>query len=95
MFGRGTIENALAGTGLPVACRYGDCETQGFVKPSTDYGGWYKSKFYRFRKKWFCPEHYQKGRDIDNKFYQNWQTPDPYTEIEELSAEEELYNLLD
>lgn len=94
------MEEALVQIGLPVTCAYADCGVKGFVKPATDYGGWYKSKMFRFkiRKRWFCPEHYEKGREIDNKFYENFKTPDPYTDTELKSMEEtqdELYKLLD
>lgn len=84
--------------GLPVACAFGDCEAKGHVKPQSDYGGWYKSKMFRFRprKRWFCPEHYEQGRAIDNKFYENYRTPDPYPEKAQVEkTEEELYKLLD
>lgn len=94
------MEEAIIQVGLPVTCAYGDCGAKTFVKPSTDYGGWYKSKFFRFRfkKRWYCPEHYDKGREIDNKFYENFKTPDPYTdkELESMEAtQDELYKLLD
>lgn len=93
------MEQALLQVGLPVTCAFGDCDTTGFVKPRSDYGGWYKSKLFRFkRKRWYCPEHYEKGREIDNRFYQNYATPHPYPDEEAkaiLSTEEELYKLLD
>ncbi len=91
------MEEALINVGLPVKCAYGDCGEKGFVKPHSDYGGWYKSKFFRLRpkKRWYCPEHYDKGREIDNKFYENWRTPDPYTEKDTPNIEAELYALLD
>jgi hypothetical protein len=92
------METALEyGLGLPVTCGYGDCGQKGFVKPRTDYGGWYKSKIFRFkpRKKWFCPNHYEHGRQIDNRFYANYMTPDPYPDTGEGSIEEQLYALLD
>lgn len=91
------MEEALIQVGLPVTCAFGDCGTKGFVKPATDYGGWYKSKFFRlrFKKRWYCPEHYEKGREIDNRFYENYKTPDPYPEESVEKTEEELYKLLD
>ena len=90
------MEAALEAVGLPVSCAFGDCEVKGFVKPRTDYGGWYKSKLFRFkRKRWFCPDHYEHGRAIDNKFYENFKTPDPYTDDETEHAVNELYKLLD
>lgn len=83
--------------GLPVTCAFGDCGTKGHVKPQSDYGGWYKSKMFRMRprKRWYCPEHYEEGRAIDNKFYQNYLTPDPYSESELEATQDELYKLLD
>jgi hypothetical protein len=91
------MEEALRQIGLPVKCAYGDCEVTGHVKPGTDYGGWYKSKMFRFkpRKRWFCPEHYEDGRRIDNKFYENYRTPDPYPEQEAEATIDELYKLID
>lgn len=86
------MEQGLIEVGLPVKCY--KCKKNGFVKPRTDYGGWYKSKLFRFKRlRWFCPEHYEVGRAIDNKFYENYKTPDPYPEPED--ATEELYKLLD
>lgn len=91
------MDQALIQVGLPVKCAYGDCESKGFVKPHSDYGGWYKSKFFRFRprKRWYCPDHYEEGRAIDNKFYENYRTPDPYPEQQTENTVDELYKLLD
>jgi len=92
------VEEAIIQVGLAVKCSYGDCETAGRVKPATDYGGWYKLKMFRLRnwkKRWYCPEHYEQGRELDNRFYENWKTPDPYTEKDTANIEEELYALLD
>lgn len=94
------MEEALIQVGLPVHCGWGDCEITGFVKPKCvdpTHGGWYKSKMFRFRikKRWFCPDHYEKGRELDNRFYENLKTPDPYTEKDTANIEEELYALLD
>jgi hypothetical protein len=89
------MEQALIQVGLPVTCGLGDCETKGFVKPWTDYGGWYRSKLFRRRprQKWFCPDHHQEGQAIDNRFYENYKTPDPEPEPENVEAD--LYKLLD
>lgn len=89
------MEQTLIRIGLPVKCAYGDCKAKGFVKPQSDYGGWYKSKMFRFKmhKRWFCPKHYEKGRELDNRFYENYKTPDPYPEKE--ATVDELYKLLD
>jgi len=96
------MDQALIQVGLPVTCAYGDCGTKGFVKPrnteNTDYAGWYKSKFFRLRlrKRWFCPEHYEEGQRIDNQFYENYKTPDPYPEeAVQAATVDELYKLLD
>lgn len=92
------MDQALIQIGLPVCCAYGDCGTTAFVKPHSDYDGWYKSKFFRLRprKRWFCPEHYEKGREIDNRFYENYKTPDPYLEKKGVETTvDELYKLLD
>lgn len=93
------MDQALIQVGLPVKCGWGDCETTGFVKPKCvdpSHGGWYKSKLFRLKKKrWFCPEHYEEGRVIDNKFYENYKTPDPYPEEQVEQTVDELYALLD
>ena len=85
------MEEALIQIGLPVKCIYANCQSRGFVKPRSDYGGWYKAKIYRKRKKrWFCPEHYEKGEELDKRFFEDYKTPTP-----EISTEEELYKLLE
>ncbi len=98
------MDQALIQVGLPVTCAYADCGITGHIKPAfadPEHGGWYKSKMFRFkpRKRWYCPDHYEDGRRIDNTFYENYRTPDPYPEevaqakVEETT--EELYALLD
>lgn len=89
------MDHALIEVGLPVKCR--KCRKEGRVRPNTNYDGWYKSKFFRLKRyKWFCTEHYELGREIDNRFYENHKTPDPYPEEETPERiEEELYALLD
>ena len=89
------LDEVLIQVGLPVKCR--KCRTGGFIKPMSDYGGWYKSKIFRFKRlKWYCPEHYEIGRHIDNQFYENYKTPDPYKENEVVQdTTDELYKLLD
>lgn len=93
------MEEALIQVGLPVKCAYGDCGVTGFVKPAfvdPKHGGWYKSKLFRFkRKRWYCPAHYEEGRAIDNRFYENYKTPDPYPEQETEATVDELYKLID
>lgn len=86
------VIEVIAHVGMPVTCR--QCKVKAFVKPNTDYDGWYKSKIFRFKRlRWFCPEHYEIGREIDNRFYENYKTPDPEPEPENVEAE--LYNLLE
>ena len=89
------MDQAIIKVGLPVTCR--KCKVKGFVKPHTDYGGWYKSKIFRLQRlRWFCPDHYEDGRRIDNHFYENYKTPDPYPEeVAQEKATEDLYALLD
>lgn len=91
------MDQALSKVGLPVKCAYGDCKAKSLVRPQSDYGGWYKSKLFRYKQhlRWFCPKHYEKGREIDNKFYENYQTPDPYPQEEIDKTQDELYKLLD
>lgn len=90
------MDQAIIQVGLPVKCAYGDCKATGFVKPASDYGGWYKSRLFRFRisKRWFCPKHAQKGKDIDKKFYEMTKTPAPAAEPAKETVED-LYALLD
>lgn len=82
------METALAKIGLPVKCR--KCREPGLVKPATDYGGWYKSKLFRSpHLRWYCPEHYEIGKAVDERFKTIGITAEPDT------TEEELYALLD
>ena len=92
------MDQALIQVGLPVQCAYGDCGQKGFVKPRSDYGGWYKSKLFRFRprKRWYCPEHHDFGKQRDDHFYDRYKTPEPPVEEKVTeSTTEELYKLLD
>jgi hypothetical protein len=83
------VDMAIELVGCPVKCR--KCYAKGMVKPGTDYGGWYKSRFYRLQKyKWYCPEHRAIGEKVDWQFYESNKTPEP-----KLSTEDELYKLLD
>ena len=110
------MEPALLNVGLPVLCAGATdeairCDLRGFVKPGTDYSGWYKSKLLRgySTKRWFCPEHASDGKEIDDRFYARYQTPaaELMKEIQadkvmldkmettEKSPLDELYDLLD
>lgn len=96
------MDQALIQVGLPVKCRWGECDATDFIKPrfvDPIHKGWYKSKMYRYKNKhWYCPEHYEKGREVDNHFYENYKTPDPYPDGGTEDPEEtvdELYKLLD
>lgn len=86
------MEEALIKVGLPVKCA--KCKKEGRVRPK-DYGGWYKSRLFRLRpkKRWFCPEHHDIGKRMDEHFYDISQTPQPDTTVED--STEELYKLLD
>lgn len=91
------MDEALIQVGLPVKCR--KCRKEGRVKPlfvDPDHGGWYKSKLLRSTpNRWFCPEHYEIGREMDNHFYENYKTPDPYPEQKQVEATvDELYELI-
>lgn len=80
------MDEALRQVGLPVHCAGVDdqqmrCEAQGLVKPDKHYGGWYKSKLLRghstpLTKRWFCPEHARQGKELDDRFYQRYATPE-------------------
>lgn len=83
------MDHALLNYGLPVRCRV--CLDTAFVRPRTDYDGWYKSQlFRRTGRRWFCHKHAADGKMTDDKFYQRYATPEPVA-----STEEELYKLLD
>ena len=96
------MDHALLQVGLPVACAIEDCEIKGFVKPQSDYGGWYKAvkRFTAWKKRWFCPEHYDEGKKIDH-LYDNFKTPVftpivvPDSEPDEPEDIEKLYALID
>lgn len=87
------MEYALLKVGLPVKCR--KCRVKGFVKPH-DYQGWYKSRLLRMKpNKWFCPEHFEVGKAMDDRFYKEYDTPAPEPiEIVE-GTTEALYALID
>lgn len=48
------MEEAIAKIGLPVKCHI--CKIGAYIKPRTDYGGWFKLKSLN-RILWYCPEH--------------------------------------
>lgn len=85
------MEEYILRVGLPVKCR--KCGAKGDVIPRTDYGGWYKSKMLRKSNKWFCPEHYQVAKDMDDRFYKLSKTPE--VKIVPMDTVDELYKLLD
>lgn len=84
------MDQALIQVGLPVKCR--KCLTPGRVKPSSDYDGWYRLRI--SRKEWFCPEHAKIGKDMDQRFYEKYKTPEPAVDPDKEDIEE-LYKLLD
>lgn len=82
------MDEVLVKVGLPVKCR--KCRVRGFIKPGSDYGGWFKSKlFTRPHLRWYCPEHAEIGKAVDARFNTMGITALPDT------TEEELYALLD
>lgn len=86
------MEEALIRYGLPVKCR--KCKKKGVVKPATDYNGWYKSKLFRKSNRWFCPEHYNVGKQADDNFYVRISQPVVIEENDE-SDLEKFYKLID
>lgn len=93
------MDQALLKVGLPVKCR--KCRKEGRVKPK-NYGGWHKSQILRFKpNKWFCPEHAEIGKDMDERFYQISVASAEAQQQEQVKVEEqksdidELYELLD
>ena len=85
------MDEVLLKIGFPVNCR--KCRVEGRVRPQTDYGGWYKSTLLRKSNRWFCPEHHDIGKQMDNGFYARYATPEPVEAPEE--TVDELYKLLD
>lgn len=83
------MDEALIQVGLPVKCVWGDCNTKGFVKPWTDYGGWGR----RSRTKWYCPAHAKKAQELYDDITERYKTPDPG--LIPADTEAELYKLLD
>jgi len=80
------MDAALELVGLPVKCAFGDCKTRGFVKPATDYGGWFRRSF----KKWYCTEHAKVAKEVHDRIAETYKTPEPKQD-----TTEELYKLLD
>lgn len=85
------FEIAIDKFGLPVKCR--KCGAKGFVKPGTNYGGWWRNKLSR-RSIWYCPDHAHNGSAMKDNIENRYKTPEP-EQPPEPSAEEELYKLLD
>lgn len=84
------MDQALIQVGLPVKCCWADCETKGFVKPWTNYGGWAR----RLRRKWYCPDHAKQAKQFYDNIVESYKTPDPAPEPAKETVEE-LYALLD
>lgn len=57
------MEYVIERIGLPVRCHI--CKVLGFVKPRTDYGGWFRLKSLG-RVLWYCPEHAAGGESRGN-----------------------------
>lgn len=89
------MEEALRTVGLPVKCR--TCSKKGFVKPHSDYGGWYRSKWGPRSKRWLCPDHADAGKASDKHFTDRFKTPEGGQEQAkpEETTVDELYKLLD
>lgn len=86
------VEEALKRVGLPVKCHV--CKTRGFIKPNTDYGGWYKLKVLRSPSKWYCPEEAKAVKQSRHDFDARYNTPEEKIDTTE-QAKDELYKLLD
>lgn len=87
------MDAALLQVGLPVRCR--KCRVQGFVRPQTDYGGWWRLKLLRGRSIWYCPEDRLDGQHGEEAI-KSWY-PDKKAEpvVDTSTTEEELYKLLE
>lgn len=83
------MEQALIKVGLPVKCR--KCGKKGFVKPGTDYGGWFGSRLFKLRHlRWYCPKHAKIGKAVDDRFFEHCRDPEPAPD-----AIADLYAILD
>lgn len=80
------MDFAIDKIGLPVKCTR--CNKKGFIKPRTDYGGWYRIKILR-KYRWYCPEHNESATNFHNNFKEQYKTP------QKDRTEEELYKLLE
>lgn len=81
------MDAAIEQIGLPVKCYR--CKERGFVKPRTDYEGWYRVKI-SGRSRWYCPEHSSSASVFYKSMKDGYKTP----EIT-LTTEQELYKLLE
>jgi hypothetical protein len=87
-------EEVIERIGLPVKCH--TCKKRGFVKPRTDYGGWYKYKPIGRSIIWYCPGEAEQVKQWRQGFQDRYATPAPSQEaVAKASTEEELYKLLD
>lgn len=84
------MDQALIKIGLPVSCSA--CGEKGYVKPATDYGGWYKQKLIT-KTRWYCPAHSEAIRKFVKSLDEKFATPEPEKTLE--ATTEELYALLD
>lgn len=88
------MDQALIKIGLPVKCH--TCEQRGYIKPGTNYGGWYKYKPLRKPIIWYCPTEAEKIRQYRKGIEDRYATPAPSPQaVAQASTEEELYKLLD
>jgi len=85
------MDEALIQVGLPVKCR--TCGKKGYVKPHTDYNGWYRWKLLREVSRWYCPDDAPKGVAMKQNMDDGYPTPELETAPEDIEAE--LYKLLD
>lgn len=88
------VEETIERVGLPVKCRI--CKVRGYIKPRTDYGGWYKFKPIRKPTVWYCPVEAEKIKIYRQSILDRYATPAPSPEVvAQAKTEEELYKLLD
>lgn len=84
------MESALTKVGLPVKCR--TCGTRAFVKPNSDYDGWWRIKIMG-KPVWYCPEDVPKGQGMHSGVANLLETMTPLETSDH--TVDELYKLLD
>lgn len=84
------MDQSLIKVGLPVTCS--SCGEKGFVKPGSDYSGWYRRRL-GHKSRWYCPADAISIKKLVESLEQKYRTPEPEQTPEDTT--EALYKLLD